>query len=82
MKFYSELTKKTYDTSKECLAAEKQYQEEQARLKEEREARDASIAAAKEKMLQARQEYLNAMKKYEEVMGWTSESIFDWIFKN
>ena len=55
MKYYSEITKKTYDTEDECLEAEKAVNDEKAERKE--------AAAIVEEAMKA---YLDAKKKYYE----------------
>lgn len=60
MKFYSELTKKTYDTEKECLSAESDYKKEQERIQaeinkavEERKAKEEALNASKKELAKA-----------------------------
>ena len=66
MKYFSELTNKTYDTAEECSAAEKSFLEEEAKKKE------LALVTSKEKkelakVIEAADEALNAeYEKYDE----------------
>ena len=43
MKFYSDLTKKIYESMEECQEAELEYKEQQKRKEDERKTRDAEL---------------------------------------
>ena len=71
MKFYSEKINKYYDTEKECLSAEKDYEEKLAvekAKKEElvatRKARAAEIEDAYKAIFEARKHYNELMDKF------------------
>lgn len=76
MKFYSEKTNKYYDTEKECLGAEKEYEEKLAvekAKKEElvatRKARATEIEDAYKAILEARKHYNELMDKFVQDYG-------------
>lgn len=59
MKFYSDLTKKPYDTEKECLAAEAEYKKEQAA----KEAKQSSISKEKRELSKAIEDANDKLKE-------------------
>ena len=68
MKYYSEITKKNYDTPAECMEAERAVAKAQ---KEEREKKERKAAERKEqadKVKAAREVYLEARSKYAETL--------------
>lgn len=83
MKYLSEITKKVYETPEECAAAEKAWEERQAKLKAEREAaaqerkeRAAEVEAAYKKAEESeriahidRQNYLKLRNKFVDDFG-------------
>jgi len=96
MKYYSETLKKAFDTEKECLAAEKAYEDEQSKAKALAEKKNADRKAAAEKVEQARIAAVNANKAYKEALadfcekhgtfhasysGQDINDLFDWFFK-
>lgn len=69
MKYYSEITRRAYDTEKDCIEAEnrvKNEQEEKARIEAEKRQQRAQDAQAVE---EARQAMVAAQKHYEEVLN-------------
>lgn len=67
MKYFSEVLKKSYDTEKECLDAEKQYEEAHAKeiaLKEERAKRAQEVQDAYKKYLELRAKFIEDYKSY------------------
>lgn len=76
MKFYSEKTKKFYDTDKECLdaeleleATEKEKKEMAEKLEAERKTRVEEIKAAYQKVSDAQKEAEELIKKFVEDYG-------------
>ena len=74
MKYYSELTKKTYETEDECVAAEKAFQEEEAHKKElanaaskEKKELVKNIDAAEANLSDAYKEYAKAKEKVKSI---------------
>ena len=61
MKFYSDLTKKIYESAEECQEAELEYNAQQKRREEERKARDAEI----ERKNLAREQDMKKIKELE-----------------
>ena len=68
MKYVSELTGKSYDTEKECLAAERDYQKKVALEKKEKEAKAAERKAKAAEVKAAREAMIEAQSKYREVL--------------
>ena len=71
MKFYSEITKKIYDSEKDCVEAEaailkqrKAEEEAAAKKSQERKARAEAIDASYEKMLAAQKEYSQLVSEF------------------
>lgn len=71
MKYYSDLTKKFYETSNECVEAEEVFLEAQAREKEEKERkaserkdRAEKVEKARKKMVKAQQEYRDELNAF------------------
>ena len=76
MKYYSELTKKAYDTEDECVNAEKLFAEEEAKKKEEasnlsKEKKELAkiIDLADEELDRAYHEYNDAREKATKIMS-------------
>ena len=68
MRYYSEITQKTYNTEKECLEAEFKVKEEKNR---EKIRQDRLVAQRKERAAEvdaARKTMVEAQKKYKEVL--------------
>lgn len=68
MKYYSEITRKAYDTEKDCIEAETQVkneQEEKARIEAEKKQQHAQDAQAVEEM---RKVAVATQKHYEEAL--------------
>ena len=64
-KYYSEKTKKDYLTEKECLAAEKEYDEANA----EKEKEHALVKKDADEISKAYEELKNARKKYNDLVN-------------
>lgn len=64
MKFYSEVTKKFYDSEKECVKAEKLHEDKLAKEKLEKEQLAAERKAAAEKVEVAYDAYVSAKEAY------------------
>ena len=71
MKYYSEMTKKFYESEEACLEEEERLQEEQRIIEEkklaqaeERKARAAAVEEARDIFLKARENYNELLKKF------------------
>lgn len=62
MKYYSELTNKTYSTPEECTAAEKAYKAEQKKISDELSAAIAEKKAKEEKLQASKKELARAIE--------------------
>ncbi len=72
MRIISEKTRKTYETVEECLAAEKLFDEEQAKIKE----KQLEIANAKREKAKAVEEaYATAVKAHQDFLKLRNEFI-------
>ena len=96
MKFVSEITGKVYDTEKECIKAEKQFEEEkkaaelaELKRKEERAIRAKEIEDARAKVVEAEKHYRELVKAFTEdfdsyhisITQKNINDMFDEIFK-
>ena len=69
MKYVSEITKKTYDTEKECLQAEKEFQEAKAKAEAEKERKSAERTKRAKEVEEAYKKAVDANKAYREVLN-------------
>ena len=94
MKYYSEVLKKTYDTEKECRAAEAKYEEEvaekkrkEAELSNARKARAKEVEDAYKNVHEAQKKYNALLRKFIEDFGsfhmtFRDEDNFEDIFRD
>ncbi len=87
MKYYSEVLKKTFDTEKECLKAEKEHEEKVAvqkaaaeSLAKERKARAKEVEDALLQVQEARENYVKVLKDFCKDYGafhysWTNDKV-------
>ena len=68
MKYYSTELQQTFDTEKECLAAEREYQKKVALEKKEKEAKAAERKARATEVEDARKAMVEAQSKYREAL--------------
>lgn len=71
MKYYSEVTGKTYDTEKECLSAEFKVKEEKnretirkQRLADQRKERAAEVESARKAMVESQKKYRDVLDAF------------------
>jgi hypothetical protein len=64
MKYYSEITKKMYPTSEECLKAEDAFIKEQEAALEAEKAKTAELTNRKKEIEKARAKYVEARNQY------------------
>ncbi len=69
MKYVSEITKKAYNTEKECLEAEKIFQEKQEKALVEKKKKDAERSARAKEVEDAYKEAVEANKAYREKLN-------------
>lgn len=69
MKYVSEITKKAYDTEKECLEAEKIFQEKQEKALIEKKKKDAERSERAKEVEEAYKEAVEANKAYREKLN-------------
>lgn len=92
MKYYSEILKKAFDSEKECLAAEEEYEHsievakrKKEELAKERKARAQEVEAALKEVQAAREKYDKLLTAFCKDYGafhysWTSENVSPSIF--
>lgn len=68
MKYYSEVTRTTYNTAAECIAAEKAHEAEQKREEERRQKEALALKEKKEKEAAARKEAAAKVEEARKVM--------------
>lgn len=68
MKYVSEITHKTYNTEKECLEAEKVFQEKQEKAMVEKKKKDAERSTRAKEVEDAYKAAVDANKAYREVL--------------
>lgn len=66
MKYYSEITRKNYDTAEDCEKAEQEVQQLELKKKLEKERESSERKVAAEKVEAARKEMIKAQKAYKE----------------
>lgn len=69
MKYVSEITKKAYDTEKECLEAEKIFQEKQEKALVEKKKKDAERTSRAKEVEDAYKTAVEANKAYREKLN-------------
>jgi len=76
MKYYSEITKKNYDTPAECMEAEravakarKEEQEKKEKKAAERKEQAAKVTAAREAYIEARSNYAKELEDFTKKFG-------------
>ena len=69
MKYVSEITKKAYDTEKECLEAEKIFQEKQEKALVEKKKKDAERTSRAKEVEDAYKAAVEANKAYREILN-------------
>lgn len=69
MKYVSEITKKAYDSEKECLAAEKEFKEKQEAAKAKKEKIAAERTARAKEVEEAYKVAVNASNAYREKLN-------------
>ena len=69
MKYVSELTKKAYDSEKECLYAEQEFKKKQEEKKAAQEKKSAERATRAKEVEEAYKKAVEANKAYREVLN-------------
>ena len=84
-KYYSDLTKKLYETEEECDAAEKEFAEQQTaeqKKREERAARAKEVEDAYNHYLELLEKFLDDYNYYVDYKKNKGRSMFDIFFTN